>query len=603
VCDLFDEKYFSSTQFILYLDNVKPALWLSALVVGCKFTVVLKHPNSGGKRTMILNRLRLLGSIVLGAALVTATSGLQAQSMPAKASTSDYDSRWDFSALYSYLGVHGSDKTDQVGGTIPTAGASISSFSFSSVNLGAYGSGAYYFDKHFGLEGAFADHQIGTNDGFNSLEVGPIYRYRQDHVTYFAHALVGGVDAAGPNQDSPNSYHNPWTWGFGLTFGGGMDYAVPKYKFLSIRVFQADLVYDKVNFGPSSWTSLSNANPLGGRANLASAQLSSGLVLHFGSIAPPPAVTYSCSATPSTVFPGDPVTVTGTASNLEPKKTATYTWTSTSGPVTGSGSTVTVSSKTAGSYTVSGKVSDGEKAYEMASCTASFTVKDYDPPTVSCSANPSTVNPGESSTITTVATSPQNRPLTYSYSTSAGSISGSGTTATLSTTGAPSGTATVTCNAVDDTGKSASATTTVSILAPPPPPAPMAKSLCTVSFERDKNRPVRVDNEAKACLDDITLSLQQDPSSKLELVGNVTAKEAKRKLTEKYATERAENTKEYLVKDKGIDGSRIMLYTGTADAKTVTTTIVPSGATANTTGLTPVPEMMKKPMSKKHKMK
>jgi len=31
------------------------------------------------------------------------------------------------------------------------------------------------------------------------------------------------------------------------------------------------------------------------------------------------------------VFPGDPITVTGTALNLDPKKTAAYTWTSDGG--------------------------------------------------------------------------------------------------------------------------------------------------------------------------------------------------------------------------------------------------------------------------------
>ena len=48
--------------------------------------------------------------------------------------------------------------------------------------------------------------------------------------------------------------------------------------------------------------------------------------MHFGNIIPPPPVTYACAVSPAAVFPGDPVTVTGTATNLNPKKTATYTW-------------------------------------------------------------------------------------------------------------------------------------------------------------------------------------------------------------------------------------------------------------------------------------
>jgi hypothetical protein len=91
-------------------------------------------------------------------------------------------------------------------------------------------------------------------------------------------------------------------------------------------------------------------------------------------------------------------------------------------------------------------------------------------PTVSCSANPSTVNPGDSSTITAVGTSPANLPLTYSYSATAGSISGNSATATLSTAGAAPGTITVTCNVVDSHGNPATAGTTVTVVPPPPPP-------------------------------------------------------------------------------------------------------------------------------------
>ena len=44
-----------------------------------------------------------------------------------------------------------------------------------------------------------------------------------------------------------------------------------------------------------------------------------------------------------------------------------------------------------------------------------YMVKMFDPPTVSCVANPSAVISGSPSTITTTGISPQNRPLTYNY--------------------------------------------------------------------------------------------------------------------------------------------------------------------------------------------
>ena len=82
-------------------------------------------------------------------------------------------------------------------------------------------------------------------------------------------------------------------------------------------------------------------------------------------------------------------------------------------------------------------------------------------------------------------------------------------------------------------------------------------------------------------------ALQRSSDAKLSLVGNQDAKEQKvadREAKRKHpkpsdAALRAVNTKDYLVIDKGIDASRIVVYTGTDDAQTVTTTLVPAGAT------------------------
>ena len=69
----------------------------------------------------------------------------------------------------------------------------------------------------------------------------------------------------------------------------------------------------------------------------------------------------------------------------------------------------------------------------------------------------------------------------------------------------------------------------------------MASSLCAVSFERDAKRPTRVDNEAKACLDDVALALQRSSDAKLALVGNEDAKEQKvdAKLAKRRSTTRS----------------------------------------------------------------
>jgi len=59
---------------------------------------------------------------------------------------------------------------------------------------------------------------------------------------------------------------------------------------------------------------------------------------------------------------------------------------------------------------------EGLKPGQSAEASASYTVKPFEPPTVSIAANPSTIKPGENSAITANGLSPQNRPLTYSYS-------------------------------------------------------------------------------------------------------------------------------------------------------------------------------------------
>jgi hypothetical protein len=234
----------------------------------------------------------------------------------------------------------------------------------------------------------------------------------------------------------------------------------------------------------------------------------------------------------------------------------------------------------------------------MADCSADFTVKEFEPPTMSCSASPSTVDMGGSSTITAMGMSPQNRPLTYSYSTSAGSVSGTSSTSTLSTAGVAGGTTiTVTCNVVDDLGKSATTMTSVTVNMPPKPieaPKPTTKNLCSINFERDSKRPTRVDNEGKACLDDLALNMQRSTDATLDLIGNSTAAEKTprkhaKKVTD-FAGARAVNTKDYLVKEKGIDASRIKVMTGSDDAKTVTTILVPAGADTSAISASPVDE-------------
>ncbi|SNS98658.1 Outer membrane protein OmpA [Granulicella rosea] len=531
---------------------------------------------------MVYRPFHSIGRFLLAACAVSlGAASLNAQTA---APMGPNPSRVDIFAGYSYFGAHGVVKPSGV--------------AYSSVNEGEILSGAYYFNKYAGFEIDGAAHPDGKNDALFTGVAGPVFRAPMQGFTLFAHGLVGGGRIGGPNSEGPVIYHEAYTWGPVIKAGGGMDYDLPFFhNRFSLRLFQADYQWIHADFGPYETDAIGQS--VGGRTNMSGVVLSTGLVAHFGHIIPPPPVTYTCAVAPTTVFPGDPVTVTGTAVNLNPKKTATYTWSSTGGTVSGSSSVANVDTKdlAPGSYTVKGHVSEGAKIGQFADCSGDFTVKAFEPPTIGCSANPSTVNPGDSSTITATGVSPQNRPLTYSYSATAGTVSGSTNTATLSTAGAAPGTITVTCNVVDDKGQTATQMTTVTVVAPPKPPAPTTSSLCSVSFERDKKRPARVDNEGKACLDDLALNLQRTTDSKLAVVGNGATSE--KKAAAKLAAERAVNTKDYLVTEKGIDASRIQVYTGSQDAKTVTTTLVPAGATLDSTGTTPVDEAAVKPQPRK----
>jgi hypothetical protein len=331
-------------------------------------------------------------------------------------------------------------------------------------------------------------------------------------------------------------------------------------------------------------------------------------------------VTLACSASPESVFPGEPVTVTATAGSLDPKMNAIYSWSGTGASGNGTTTTIATTSLDAGSYTVKGNVKEGKtgkeglKPGQSADCSASFTVKAFEPPTISCSANPTTIKPGETATVTSTAMSPQNRPLTYSYTATGGTVSGTGTTADYASAGAPTGVVGITCNVADDKGHTATSNTSLTIVAPVIPPAPKTQALCTISFATDAKRPTRVDNEAKACLDQVALDLQQQADAKAVVVGEsnakekeTTAKQQKVALKHKKAkvvvfeAQRAVNAKDYLVTEKGIDASRISSATGTTDGQKVENYLVPSGATfgSDVAGTTPVDETVVKPQARK----
>jgi outer membrane protein OmpA-like peptidoglycan-associated protein len=420
------------------------------------------------------------------------------------------------------------------------------------------------------------------------------YKYHTDSFSPFFRVYAGAI-----HQIPPGFFLRGSQWNAALGAGGGIDYHVWKGDNfgLAIRVVQADYIYSNYSqvlpITSSQWNSL---------------RLSAGLVFEVGNYFTP-TPTAACTAQPTEVTEGEPVTVTATGSNFNPKHTETYAWTTNGGKLDkmdSQSARIDTTGVAAGSYTANATITDAKmKKGGSATCSAPYTVKakPMNPPQVSCSVNPSTVQSGSPSTITATASSPDNAQITnYAYTASAGRISGTGTTATLDTAGAPSGPISVTVTATDSRNLTGSGTCTVGVEVPPPPPS--CSKINSIQFP-DLKRPWRVDNTAKAILDDVASRLKADPNAKIVIVGYADGEKAPMEGTGKkrhpmnLAAQRAVNAKAYLVQQQGIDPGRVEVRTGTGQQKVADIIWVPQGADENTCAdlqnTTPVDESVVKP--------
>jgi outer membrane protein OmpA-like peptidoglycan-associated protein len=368
---------------------------------------------------------------------------------------SDSNPKWDLFVGYQWL---------HPGGSVPTPFGNPTSpvpFKIPDMSKGFGSALTYNFDPHWGLEFDFG-HNWGDGNYETTGSGGPRFIWRTDGGNYFLHALVSynRLSVSGLNPSN----------GIGAVLGGGID--LPIRKRISFRLFEADYVLAAHNYADNvapQFTSLR-------RPTLEGVRLRTGLVFDWGG-APevPPAVT--CSVQPAEVMVGEPITASASASNFNPKHAVTYSWSGNGGQVTGKDTTAHIDTTNAapGSYTVTVHVTDPKaKKNGEASCSANYTVKPLppkNPPTISCSANPSTVDVGGTATVTCNASSPDGVPVTVSnWTATSGAISGSGTTATLNTAGTSPGAVTVTATATDSRGLTSQGSTQLTVENPPPPP-------------------------------------------------------------------------------------------------------------------------------------
>ncbi len=486
---------------------------------------------------------------------------------------SDVTPQWD--AFVGYQWLH-------PGGDVPTPYGDYNNptkFTIPDMSRGFGGTLTYNFNAHWGLSGDIGHNWTDNSVYESTYSIGPRFMWRTDGANFFGVAMVSlnRVNVPGLNQ---------WN-AAGAVAGGGMD--LPLRKWLALRLFEADYVWAQHNYVHYATTVDGNlARPV-----FQGVRLRTGFVFSWGG-APIVTPTASCSVQPTEVMVGEPITATVTASNFNPKHTVTYAWSGNGGQVTGKDTTAQIDTTSAGpgSYVITAHVTDPKaKTNNEASCSANYTVKPLppkNPPTISCSASPTSVQAGASVAVTCTCSSPDNASTSVaSYTASSGSISGSGSSATLNTTGASPGTITVGATCTDSRGLTAQGSTQVTVENPPPPP-PKAAKLSQCDFPNEK-KPWRVDNTCKAILDDVAKNLQQNPDNKLVIIGNSEPAEKRKNL----AAERAVNSKFYLAEGEAqqhIDPSRIEARTGGGGTKTAEYWIVPSGATFDSTGTMTVDE-------------
>ncbi|HKP85829.1 MAG TPA: OmpA family protein [Blastocatellia bacterium] len=399
-----------------------------------------------------------------------------------------------------------------------------------------------------------------------------------EFVAEFVHTHFVGSDTESAFENNPSDLNLGMRFFFkngAISFGGAYRRFLNREDDVTLPVFEARTIFVPPFFiiNPIFATQNQTFESAGGN----------GFVGYFsiGSrrrCPPPPAPTCVIAASPATVNRGERLTITTTPTTpgYEPAVvTYDYRWEvkdASGRPVTVSGTGASVDVPTTGipcgRYTVTTTVTASVPAVDCPSdcvttgqttCTSSFEVTEPPCPSVTCEAvaTPAQVNEGDRVTLRVTASGADG--ATFNWSTSAGTLSStSGTEVTLDTTGLGDATVTVTVN-VGTTrtrcdqpcpGGSCTVSVRVTKLVIPPPVTPV--SPCGPIFFPYNS--ARINNEHKACLDEIALRMQQDPRSALAIDGHRDSSERVG-----ISLTRANNARDYLVNEKGIDSARIRI--------------------------------------------
>jgi len=245
----------------------------------------------------------------------------------------------------------------------------------------------------------------------------------------------------------------------------------------------------------------------------------------------------------------------GTDQNNDP---LTYSWTVNGEKLAAAGQQISFGSagRKPGTYTATCTVSDGEAS---ASATSTGTVRERiipnQPPTIDCLTTTMDVASGGTIELRAKAADPDGDKLNYNWSSNGAAMTGNGETATFNAAGVKAGSYAVTVTVDDGRGGKASCSMTVNVSER----LSITKEKCGF-FAIGK---FRVDNCAKAILDDLSVRMKNDPKLRANIIG-YTDDSRLEKRSKALGEKRAKAVAAYLEK-QGVEASRMTATDGGAN--------------------------------------